>query len=474
MEPEHLRFGGGAAESQIHPLVAVYLLIAIVLILVLPRSKVVVPFLVAFFTIPIGQVLVLGGFHFTVLRILILTGLARMASSRKSSSGDKYPGGFNPVDQVVVLWSVSAVVIFSLQWANTQAVVNALGTLVDTLAGYLVIRFLIPDGEAMRRTIKVLAAICAINGLCMINEKISHINVFGLLGGIPAGVTVRDGTIRSSGVMGYIWAGTFGGFLIPLFLWLWTEGTSRKAACIGLAGATAMVITSSSSTSALAFGGGLFAICCWPLRKQMRLVRCGLAILIVGLHLVMKAPVWALIARIDLTGSSSGDHRYHLVDMTIRHFSDWWLLGYRDYPAWGWDSWDLSNQFAAVALTGGLLSLIIYIAIFKRSFGAIGTARKRVNGDRRQEWLLWCLGSALFANVVAHFGINYPAQLIMGFFPLLACISVATFEARQAAVQNVEAPGQEQFASALGTAKQEPRPGFSPARRERSIPWLKA
>ena len=35
----------------------------------------------------------------------------------------------------------------------------------------------------------------------------------------------------------------------------------------------------------------------------------------------------------------------------------------------------------------------------------------------RQEWMLWCFGSALFAIVVAHFGINYMAQLIMGFFP---------------------------------------------------------
>jgi hypothetical protein len=483
MEPEHIRFGGGAAGTAIHPLVAVYLLIAIVLILALPRSKAIVPFLMAFFTIPIGQVVVLGGFHFTALRVLILVGLVRMASSRQSSSGGRYPGGFNAVDQVVVLWSVSAVIIFSLQWREAQALINGLGVLVDTLAAYLVVRFLIPDGEAIRRTIKALAVICAINGVCMINEKISHINVFGLLGGIPLAVTVRDGTIRSSGVMGYIWAGTFGGVVIPLFLWLWTERKSRMAACAGMVGATAMVITSSSSTSLLAFGGSLLALCFWPLRKQMRLVRWGLVITIVGLHLVMKAPVWALIARVDLTGSSSGDQRYHLVDMTIRHFSDWWLLGYRHYNTWGWESWDLSNQFAAVALTGGLLTLIFYIAIFKRSFGAIGTARKRVNGDRGQEWLLWCLGSALFANVMAHFGINYPAQLIMGFFPLLVCISVATLEATQAAVRSVETPDQEQFASApgaagtylpLGAAKQEARPGFSTGRKERSMPWLKA
>ncbi len=425
MEPEHLRFGGGATETMLHPLVAVWMLIAIVLILVFPRKTAIAPFLLAVFTIPVGQVVVIGGLHFTVLRILILAGLARRAGFRESSGAGKFPGGFNAVDQVVVLWTVSALTILSIQWMNMQSLIHNLGDFVDALGGYLVVRFLIPDAEAIRRTIKVLAAICVIQGACMIYEQIAHLNVFGFLGGMSLAVTVRDGKIRSEGVMGCIYAGAFSGVLVPLFLWLWTAGRSRMAACAGLAGAIAMVITSNSSTSLLAFGGSLLGLAFWPLRKQMRLVRSGLVLSLVTLHLVMKAPVWALIARIDLTGSSSGDHRYKLVDSCIRHFSDWWLLGYKYYNTWGWDMWDLCNQFVVVALTGGLVTLVFYIAIFKRSFGAIGTARKRVNGDRRQEWLLWCLGSSLLGVVVAHFGINYMAQLMMSVFPLLACISVA-------------------------------------------------
>jgi hypothetical protein len=186
----------------------------------------------------------------------------------------------------------------------------------------------------------------------------------------------------------------------------------------------------------------------WPLRKQMRLVRWGLVLTLVTLHMIMKAPVWALINHIDLTGSSSGDHRYALMDNCIRHFSDWWLLGCKYYNAWGWDMWDLCNQFVAVAVTGGLLTLIFYIAIFSRSFGAIGKARKLVSGDRSREFLLWCLGANLFAVVVASFGINYVQQLLLGFFPLLACISVAAFEARQSTARRVEAPVEVEFASA--------------------------
>ena len=219
------------------------------------------------------------------------------------------------------------------------------------------------------------------------------------------------------------------------------------AAFAGIAGATAMVWASHASTSWMAYGAGLVGLVFWPLRKQMRLLRWGLVAILVALHLVMHGPVWSLIEKIDLTGGSSNYHRYILVDNTIRHFWDWWLLGYKNYGDWGFDMWDLSNQFVVTALTGGLLTLVLYIVIFKRGFRAIGLARKRVAGDRRQEWLLWCLGSALFANVVAHFGVNYGPYLLMCLFALLASISVATSGAKRPATVRIKAPGDSDVAS---------------------------
>ena len=384
MEPDHLRFGGGAADTVLHPLVAVWMLIAIVLILVLPRNKAITPFLLAFFTIPVGQVVVLGGVHFTVLRILILTVLVRMAAFRGSSSEGRFAGGFNTLDRVVVLWSLSTVIIFSVQWMEMQALIKSLGDLVESLGGYLAVRFLIPDREAVRRTIKVLAAICVIQGACMVSEQFTRQNVFGFLGA-PA-PTIREGHIRSEGVMGTLYGGVFAGVLIPLFLWLWTEGKSRMAACAGLAGATAMVFASHASTSGLAYAASLVGLGFWPLRKRMRLVRWGIVAILVGLHLVMHGPVWSLIEHIDLTAGSSSYHRYMLVDNCIRHFGDWWLLGYKFYNEWGFCMYDLCNEFVGVAVRGGLVTLVCFIAIYSRSFGAIGTARKHVNGDRRQEW----------------------------------------------------------------------------------------
>ena len=135
---------------------------------------------------------------------------------------------------------------------------------------------------------------------------------------------------------------------------------------------------------------------------------------------------------------------------------------------------------AGVLLLGGLLALICYIGIFVRGFSEVGTARKLVNGRPGQEWLFWCLGSALFATVVAHFGINYMAQLIMGFFPLVACIAVATSSAKQTLSQSPAAPALEQLTSSLSAPmaslpvsekKRETRLDTSSRRNCRRVSW---
>jgi hypothetical protein len=440
MEPAHFRFGGGAADTMLTPVMALAMLIAIALIFTLPRNRVITPFLLGCFTIPIQQVVVLGGLHFTVLRILIIAGLIRRAFSRGTSPAGKFPGGLNGVDRMAMLWAVSLETLISLQWMEMQSFIHSLGDFLDIFGGYLVVRFFIPDVETVRRTIKTLAVICIIQGVCMLNEQISHVNVFGYVGGLGPWLTMRDGKIRSEGVLGCISGGAFAGALIPLFLWLVTQRKCRMLAFAGLASATAMVFTSNSSTSLLALAATVLGIFFWPLRKQMRLVRWALVLTLVALHLVMKAPVWALISRVDVTGSSSGYHRFYLVDNCIRHFSDWWLLGYKDYPKWGFMMFDCCNQFVVQAVNGGLLALVAYIAIFSRSFGSIGKARKKAEGNRGQEWYLWCLGSTLFSIVVAHFGINYPAMTEIGLFTFWTMISVATFEARRPVEAKVEVP----------------------------------
>ena len=383
MEPTNIRFGGGAAETILHPLVALALMVTIALTCFLPRRHVVMPWLLTALLVPFGQVVVLGGVHFTVYRIIVIVGLVRLGSTLLQSGAVRLAGGFGTIDRAFTLCSLFTFIIFSLQWMESQAFIKSAGSLLDTLGGYLVLRFLIRDWETARRAIVGLIVTALVLSVVMLNEQYTHKNVFGLLGGTSVAVAIREGKARSTGSFAvYITAGVFGATLLPLCVLLWCDLRSRVVAALGMVGATIMTLTASSSTPLLAYVAGIGGLCFWPLRRRMRSIRWGVGLILVCVHLAMKAPVWALIARVDLTGSSSGFHRYMLVDQCIRHFGDWWLLGVKNFDKWGFDMWDTSNQYVDLALRGGLITLVMFVLVISRCFGRLGIARRCAGGDR--------------------------------------------------------------------------------------------
>jgi len=428
MPPENFRFGGGPTETILHPLVLVAMLIAIALIFLLPRKYVIWPVVSAAFLIPLGQEIMVGGLHFFVYRIIILMVAIRIAVAMFSSPDGVFGGQRNSLDKVFLLWAIcralASMFVFSFQ---TGALVNQMGFLLDAIGGFFVLRYLIRDDDDIYRTIRAFAAVSLIIAGFMIFERIHQVNVFGLLGGVRSDPEIRSDAVRSQGPFQHsILAGTFGATLVPLFFLLWKSGKSKALAALGALAATVMVLTSQSSTPTLAYGAGILALCLWPLRNHMRAIRWGIVAVLVALHLVMKAPVWFLIQRVDVIGGSSGYHRAMLVNDFIMHFRDWWLIGTTENARWGFNMWDLCNQFVAEGEVGGLATFICFLALVCMSFSRIGTARKAVEGDRAKEWYFWVLGSALFAHVVAFFGISYFDQTRFAWFALLAIITAAT------------------------------------------------
>jgi hypothetical protein len=161
----------------------------------------------------------------------------------------------------------------------------------------------------------------------------------------------------------------------------------------------------------------------------MRTLRWGLVLTVLGLALVMKAPVWFIIARIDFIGGHGWD-RAALIDAAIRHFSDWWLLGTKTNASWGEDTWDACNQFVYEATSGGFATFVVFVAILSRAFGMIGKARKRVERRHWEEWFFWCLGAALFAHVMGFWGVDYFDTIRDWWYIFLAIIPAATVAAR--------------------------------------------
>ncbi|HZR58756.1 MAG TPA: hypothetical protein VFA74_17940 [Terriglobales bacterium] len=419
--------GGGATVSLLSPIVLIGMLVAIILILVLPRKYAIVPFLLCTFFVPLGQQVVLGGVHWLVCRILVLSGLVRLVVMKFNLKGSLISGGFNSVDQAFFGCALFQAVAVTLLYMQSQALINQLGFLIDWAGTYFLLRCLIRDRNDIYTTLKVLAFVTLILAVFMVREQYTLQNAFGALGGVQSVPDVREGKIRSQGVFQHaLMAGTFAATLLPLFLLLWKSGKAKSIATIGLVGSTIMTITSQSSTPLLAYVAGIIGVCLWTIRKQMRMVRWAIVITLISLALVMKAPVWFVIAHIDLTGGSSGYHRAELVDQFIRHLGDWWLIGTNNAANWGFDMWDTQNQYVNIGETGGLAAFILFITMITRMFKRLGKARRAVAGYNKQEWLVWFLGCALFAHLTAFFGVNYFDQSKVSWFALMAMISAVT------------------------------------------------
>jgi hypothetical protein len=428
---QHLRFGGGVSESVLHPAVLIVVLVAGVLICILPRRKSISVFLAAALLIPMDQVLLIGPAHFSMVRVLVLFGIIRILKEKLTAKCRLFSGGVNRLDLAVILLSGFVAINGILLFQASGEVVNELGNLYTIFGVYFFLRFLIRDEGDIWRTIQTLAYVAAFVAAIMTYEQATGHNPYAVLQGAQvaryARLAVRDDRFRAQGPFSHsILAGTFGAVLIPLFVALWSRGRKyRRIAVVGIIAGTVITLACNSSTPVLGYAAGVFALCLWPARQWMRVIRWGVVLTLVALHLVMKAPVWHLISRIDITGGSSSWHRFMLVDQCIRHFGDWWLIGVKDTSVWGWDMWDTANQYVSVCENSGLLPFLLFLAVLAYGFKSLGRARRAAGNDKKPAMFMWALGSALFANAVAFFGISYYDQTMVAWYALLAMIPAA-------------------------------------------------
>jgi hypothetical protein len=423
--PQNFYVGGGIAETVISPVAAVILVICGAGVLLLPRKSAVAFALAAAILVPAGNVVVLAGVHLVPVRVLAIVGILRLLKSKFGGGGSAlFAGGITPIDKAVLGWTIFHALAFVLLLRSSGALVNQCGFLLGTLGFYLLLRHFIRDKADIRSVIGILAIVTAVNGAEMLYEQFTGRNLFSLLGGVAVS-SIREGHIRSQGAFQHpILAGAFGGVLPPLFVILWKSEGKKALAALGVMSSALMAFCTWSSTPLFVFLGGIAGICLWPLRRRMRTVRWGIVVALLGLQMFMRAPVWFLIQRVELSGTS-GYHRAILVDNFVRHFGDWWLVGTQNMSTWDFETWDTSNEFVSQGETGGLLTFIFFMAIICRVFGRTGAARKAVEGKTKQEWFFWLLGVCMFTNVLAFFGVSYWDQSQVGWLAFLALTTAA-------------------------------------------------
>lgn len=395
-----------------------------IVLLTVKSNKTVIPFLITGCFVTEYQRIVVAGFDFTMLRILITVGLVRIVLKREWVSLK-----LNSIDKTFIIYVVMNTIIYTFRSFEFSAFENRLGFVINALGMYFFFRIQIKNVDDLKIVIITLAYISLIMSLFMLFENRTGRNFFSLFGGVPEFTQIREGRLRCQGAFIHpLMAGAFAATQIPLMLILIRDGRKRKTiGFIGLFTSTIIAITSATSGALLSILAVIIGFFMWSFHSNMKAIR-GLVIFsLIILHFVMKAPVWALVGRVSVVGGSTGYHRFILIDSGIRHFKDWWLMGLESTEYWGYGLWDITNQYVAEGVEGGLVSLILFISVIVLCFKYIGLSIVKYEGDKIKQKFFWSLGVALFSHLVAFIGMHYFAgQSYIGWFLLLSSISTVT------------------------------------------------
>ncbi len=408
-----------------------FLSLSVVFIFSLGKRYFLVPLLISALFMTYGQIIMFGPFHFTILRVLILAAWLRMWIR-----GEIHVPDLNRIDKAILWWVLVTALLNTVQSGSFAGLKGNLGLLYNVLGLYGLFRISISDYDDINYIFKVMAISVLPVALLMLYESRTGNNLYSFLGGVPLNSMIRDGWVRSQGPFRHsILAGTFGATSIPFFIALYTSRQSGVfIPIIGIISSLIIVVTSHSSGPLLALISVFVGIYFWRFRDKMKLVRWGIVISLLLLNLIMKAPVWYIFARMSDYIGGGGWHRSYLIDQAVRHFDDWWLIGTNNTSEWfpytlglypG--SADITNAFVSSAVGGGLLTLILFIAIFFRCYQGLGNTKEIIiDHPLGNRFCTWLIGVSLFAHIISFISVTYFDQIIVFWYMLLAIIATIT------------------------------------------------
>ena len=240
-----------------------FLLINAAMLLFLPRRWAPLPLLVVTCLMTLGQGIELGPLHFTVLRMLLFVGFARVIIR-----GERLVGWMNSLDWLMVVWA-SWALISSFFYTDTSGVfVNRLGVVYDACGTYFLLRVFCQSLDDVVRLCRITAILLVPLAVAMLYEKVMAYNLFSVFGDVSEISAMRGDKIRAQGSFAHpILAGTVGATCLPLMIGLWQ--LHRHTAIAGILACVTMIVACTSSgpiLSAMAATGALFL---WHWRNKM-------------------------------------------------------------------------------------------------------------------------------------------------------------------------------------------------------------
>lgn len=407
------------------PVGLAFLSVALVAVMVTSRRWASVPMLLVTCYMPLSLGVMLGPFNFFSIRLIILVGLIRIFIR------GEYRGlRRSPLDTLMLLWSIWALTASALHSDPITTLTSNAGLVFNSFGIYILLRVLCRNPADVVFLCRVVAWLLVPIALVMLYEKLVAMNLFSILGGVPDVPEIRQGSVRAQGPFAHsILAGSVGAVMMPVCLGLWKR--HRFNAMIGTLASATMVFTCASSGPLMSLIFASLGLLFWPMRSHMRKLRWLAVVVYVLLDIVMKAPPYYLLGRVDLTGGSTGYHRARLIESSVEHFGEWWLAG-TDYTrhwmptgvAWSVNHADITNQYLSFGVQGGLPLMFLFILLLAKSFTIVGRSVSTAHKTQpKHAFFCWALGVSLFANAATFISVSYFDQSFVFFYITLAAIA---------------------------------------------------
>jgi len=408
----------------VNSLATAFLLLNAVALLLLKRRSAPVPILIGTLYMTVGTQINVGPFTFTVIRMLIAIGMARVIIRR-----ERFVGEPNALDWLMVVWGVWALASSAFHKDPSATFIFQLGIVYNIWGVYFLFRVFCQNLDDVLRLCRFLAILLVPLAVEMCFEYLTGHNPFSVYGGVTEFSQIREGRIRAQGSFRHpILAGTVGAVCLPLMVCLWQR--HRKEAIAGVVACSTIVFASASSGPILSVFASIGALLMWRYRSKARLALWLSVMGYVGLELIMTDPAYFLLARVNVVGGSTGWHRAQLIRSALSNLSEWWLAG-TDYTrhwmptgvSWSADHSDITNYYLKMGVWGGLPLMMLFIATLWMGFSFVGEvvrqASDRPSGDRL---IVWFLGASLFSYAISSIAVSYFDQSFVFLYMTLAVI----------------------------------------------------
>jgi hypothetical protein len=222
--------------------------------------------------------------------------------------------------------------------------------------------------------------------------------------------------------------GSFGATLFPVFLGMYLSAPRfRRIAVVGATSSLVVAVLAASSGAVISLGTAALSFALWPLRRHTQAIRRGLLAVVIVLHFSREKPVWQLIGRLSEMIGGEGYHRSSLITAFVANWSEWFLIGTSSTAHWGFLMSDTTNQYVDEGVTGGILTLVAFVALMSLAFRAIGICARAGSRlgrtPRAQSLWSWGIGCGLMAHATAFISVSYWGQMRILLYLFFALIS---------------------------------------------------